>query len=234
MSKPMTTESLKDLLARIDILFEAAIESGMQATYEDGSETPNKALYEKTLKELRMHLSFIDGREEYIQALRDKVAELEPDALRWLAVIGCARVRALGSAGLEKEYTDGYAHIGLELWTHHEAESSDISIDWLSRFADKAVAAKGWDVEKPWKPSIGDKCSLSEKFCKKYGDWNPRDVYTITGLTLKQGKLDITITEPDGIGQTDGFELDDITRPFEPEELSEINGAVANRPKATI
>lgn len=68
------------------------------------------------------------------------------DAARWRAVVGCARVRVLGSAGLHSD-TDMYgnphgnnAHIGLELWTKHDAGSYPEAIADFTKFADKAVA----------------------------------------------------------------------------------------------
>ena len=73
-------------------------------------------------------------------------AVFEQDALRWRAVIGCARLRALGSSGLTSDF-DFYgnphgnnAHIGLELWTMHDAGTEELGISWFTKFADKAVA----------------------------------------------------------------------------------------------
>lgn len=70
----------------------------------------------------------------------------EQDALRWRAVIGCARLRALGSSGLTSD-NDFYgnphgnnAHIGLELWTMHDAGTEELGVRWFTKFADKAVA----------------------------------------------------------------------------------------------
>lgn len=68
------------------------------------------------------------------------------DAERWRALIGCARVRLLGSAGLgEQVGTTGYAHVGVELWTHHEAASHPEAIERLTQFADRAAATKSGD-----------------------------------------------------------------------------------------
>jgi len=95
--------------------------------------------------------------------LLDKITELRAaleaesqDASRWRAVVGCARVRALGSAGLTSDFNTynepygDYAHLGLELWTVHSAGSEPTAIEWLIKFADKAVAvmqAKKGEVE---------------------------------------------------------------------------------------
>lgn len=71
---------------------------------------------------------------------------IERDALRWRALLACGRIRALGSAGLTKDvdtYGHPYgnsAHLGLELWTVHPAGTEPMAIEWLNKFADKAVA----------------------------------------------------------------------------------------------
>jgi hypothetical protein len=67
------------------------------------------------------------------------------DAARWRALVGSARIRILGSAGLHRD-TDpngqpfnGYAHIGLELWTQHGGgHSPSDAVDWLTRYVDAA------------------------------------------------------------------------------------------------
>ena len=67
------------------------------------------------------------------------------DAARWRALIGSARIRVLGSVGLHSD-TDpngrpfnGYAHIGLELWTRHDGgHSPSDAADWLTRYVDTA------------------------------------------------------------------------------------------------
>lgn len=77
----------------------------------------------------------------------------EQDALRWRAVIGCARVKALGSSGLSSDF-DPYgnphgnnAHVGLELWTMHDAGTEELGVRWFNKFADKAVAVMLAKVE---------------------------------------------------------------------------------------
>jgi hypothetical protein len=63
------------------------------------------------------------------------------DAQRWRALIGCQRIRVLGSAGIETPKEDNYAHLGLELWTLHPTnDDHKLGADWLTRFADIAVA----------------------------------------------------------------------------------------------
>jgi len=75
------------------------------------------------------------------------------DAERWRALIGCARVRVLGSAGITRDidsfgnaYGD-FCHIGVELWTKHECSSEPTAIEWLTKFADKAVSVKNNEVK---------------------------------------------------------------------------------------
>lgn len=70
------------------------------------------------------------------------------DGERWRAVLGCARIRVLGSAGLHSDLDTygnrhgSYGHIGLELWTKHDAPSFPEAIADFIKFADKAIAAR--------------------------------------------------------------------------------------------
>jgi hypothetical protein len=89
----------------------------------------------------------LSGVHRLVAAMRASAgADFEQDALRWRAVIGCARLRALGSSGLTSDF-DFYgnphgnnAHIGLELWTMHDAGTEELGVRWFNKFADKAVA----------------------------------------------------------------------------------------------
>lgn len=63
------------------------------------------------------------------------------DAARWRAVLGCARLRVLGSAGIVQE-RGNYAHLGLEMWTQHEAGNEGPAVEWLTKFADKCIAVE--------------------------------------------------------------------------------------------
>jgi hypothetical protein len=56
------------------------------------------------------------------------------DAAKWRALVGCARIRVLGTAGVYEQLPDGYAHIGLELWTKHPASSTPASIEEFEKF----------------------------------------------------------------------------------------------------
>ena len=75
------------------------------------------------------------------------------DAARWRALLGTARIRPLGSAGLKTPENRNYAHLGLELWTTYGRDYSAeliermdrenaIGIEWLTKFADIAMAAQ--------------------------------------------------------------------------------------------
>lgn len=88
-----------------------------------------------------------DSAPQASEAVRD--AE---DAARWRAFIGCARIRPLGSAGLEQPDPNNYAHMGLEIWTVYGRDYSPELLKkmdaenergrrWLVMFADVARAA---------------------------------------------------------------------------------------------
>lgn len=66
-------------------------------------------------------------------------------AAKWNALIGCSRIRVLGSSGLSSDINsyganqNGYAHVGFELWTHGENHDSDsfqgmTGNHWLEKF----------------------------------------------------------------------------------------------------
>lgn len=80
--------------------------------------------------------------------LKDRLKAAEESARRWDAIIGCARIRCLGSAGIVKPNDNGYAHIGVELWTHHDAASDQGDIEWLTKFADACIALAKYEGRK--------------------------------------------------------------------------------------
>ncbi len=67
------------------------------------------------------------------------------DAMRWRALLLSARIRALGSAGIEND-RDGYAHLGMEIWTIYPtdttadayivAQENKLGKEWLIKYAD--------------------------------------------------------------------------------------------------
>jgi hypothetical protein len=82
-----------------------------------------------------------------LTASEKRVQELEPAAECWNALCSCDRIKIMGVAGLDSnspDFATPRAHIGLELWTQHEAKGDAQDIngrDWFSRFMEKAVAA---------------------------------------------------------------------------------------------
>jgi hypothetical protein len=89
-----------------------------------------------------LHSYGVDG--DTARTIAQALGPMLLDAERWQALIGSARVRVLGSAGLTSAKDpngnpwNGYAHIGLELWTRHDAPSNPIAITWLTKYADIA------------------------------------------------------------------------------------------------
>lgn len=80
------------------------------------------------------------------------------DAERWRALIGSARIRPLGCAGIKEREARNYAHLGLELWTvfgdslndeqrERLAKENALGREWLTAYADIAAisAAKNPD-----------------------------------------------------------------------------------------
>jgi hypothetical protein len=83
-------------------------------------------------------------------------AALVANDARWRAVLNCARLRALGSAGIEKPNAEGYAHLGLEMWTHYDAPTEPIAQEWLTKFADACVALDTARKDTPCGKESGD------------------------------------------------------------------------------
>jgi hypothetical protein len=88
----------------------------------------------------------IDGLHAQIEQLKAELLQKSVSAARWDAVMACGRIRVLGSAGLASD-TDPYnkpyghyGHLGLELWTKHEASTPPENILLFEKFADKAIA----------------------------------------------------------------------------------------------
>jgi hypothetical protein len=71
------------------------------------------------------------------------------DAANWRALLGSARIRSLGSAGLTTPLPNNYGHMGLELWTTYQMpdgfdyeKERGIGIDWLKRYVRIAAEAQ--------------------------------------------------------------------------------------------
>ncbi len=85
------------------------------------------------------------GRLRHIHALEDTILALREKAEKWDALRGCARLRIMGCAGLHEKSEDfksDYAHIGLELWTKHDATGDPSHVqglEWFDKFMIKAL-----------------------------------------------------------------------------------------------
>lgn len=79
---------------------------------------------------------------KFSSARKATPADVLADAERWRSIIGCARITAMGSAGLETPNPNGYAHLTVNLWTLHPAPSEAFAVEWLRNFADIAVRVK--------------------------------------------------------------------------------------------
>jgi hypothetical protein len=103
----------------------------------EACDTENAGLHLKCVGYLAQTI----GAQAKLEAAEQREKGLREDAERWRAIIGCARIRTLGSAGIVTPNEHGYAHIGVELWTHYTASSNPEAIEWLTKFADISKAA---------------------------------------------------------------------------------------------
>lgn len=70
------------------------------------------------------------------------------DAARWRALYNCARITAIGSAGLEKQNPEGYGHVTLNFWTHASGrETETYPREWLLKFVELARATQTKEVK---------------------------------------------------------------------------------------
>lgn len=77
----------------------------------------------------------------------------ERDAERWRALLNSARIRMIGSAGLNQPEPNNYAHFGMEIWTRYGSSLNDeqraemergneLGRAWLTKYAEIAMAAQ--------------------------------------------------------------------------------------------
>jgi hypothetical protein len=67
------------------------------------------------------------------------------DAAKWRALRNCARITAMGSAGMRPEKaTDDYAHVTLNFWTGgtYDSPGEPWAREWLDTFVEKALRAQ--------------------------------------------------------------------------------------------
>jgi hypothetical protein len=82
------------------------------------------------------------------QRMLDELAAMERDAAKWRALIGSARIRPIGCAGLlpGSGPDSVYGHLGLELWTRHAHVPNDTEhqrgVEWLELYVEKAQRAQ--------------------------------------------------------------------------------------------
>jgi len=74
------------------------------------------------------------------------------DAAKWRALRNCARITAMGSAGLTPEgeaYRTPYAHVTLNFWTGVKDEDAGppYAREWLDAFVEKALRAQAAPAE---------------------------------------------------------------------------------------
>jgi hypothetical protein len=88
-----------------------------------------------------------------VEGLTQVLAARNTDADRWHAFIHSARIRMIGSAGLNEPMPNNYAHFGMEIWTKYGRDYSPELLDqmdkgnvlgreWLTKYADIAIAAQ--------------------------------------------------------------------------------------------
>ena len=124
------------------ILSALALQAAAEAN--DGSTALTDALVlscgkqESTRQFLDRVLTHARTLERERQGLAAEVGRLTEDATKWRAFIGCKRIRVIGWAELNTPTP--YAHIGLELWTMHEADSEPNAVHRVEQFVAKCVA----------------------------------------------------------------------------------------------
>jgi hypothetical protein len=104
----------------------------------------------------------IDVRLQAEAKAEDRMQMVPPDVVRdsnrWRAFVGSGRIKPQGSAGLNAPMSENYAHMGLEIWTTYDRDYSEKLLaqmddetargrDWLTKYADVAVAAMRAAVE---------------------------------------------------------------------------------------
>lgn len=89
------------------------------------------------------------------------------DAAKWRALRNCARITAMGSAGLERETAADYAHVTLNFWTctdntYGGDPGPPWARDWLDRFVEKARRAQKSEPRRLTESEIADAASLAQ------------------------------------------------------------------------
>jgi hypothetical protein len=64
------------------------------------------------------------------------------DAAKWRALRNCARITALGSAGIVTQRPNNYAHLTLNFWTVHDTPGDPMTLAWFDEFVEIAQRAQ--------------------------------------------------------------------------------------------
>lgn len=134
--------------------------AAVQHVPEPSNEGPGSAAVGADLTLLDEVLGYLDraafalataGNEELARCYHDHVVRLRAprqpsadaeDAAMWRALVGCGRIRIVGSAGLHSENPNKYAFLTLELWTTYPgATTSPVAIETLEKFVSIAREA---------------------------------------------------------------------------------------------
>ncbi|MCE0464880.1 hypothetical protein [Pseudomonas uvaldensis] len=149
-------ETIKSQFDECARLFVDATELACKAQRErDQFKADNETWRLSIEAERCVHRATVKGLQDELDRLKGpafdaELAAMRRDAERWRALISCARIRFLGSAGYWEKDPYGnspgnYRHFGAEFWTMHEAPTADKerAAEILNGFADAAIAAMG-------------------------------------------------------------------------------------------
>jgi hypothetical protein len=70
------------------------------------------------------------------------------DAAKWRALRNCARITAMGSAGIVTQQPNNYAHLTLNFWTVHDTPGDPVTLAWFDEFVEIAQRAQAGPVLK--------------------------------------------------------------------------------------
>jgi hypothetical protein len=93
----------------------------------------------------------IEELERQLAAAQTTAQQDSRDADLWRGLIGSARIRPLGCAGIKQPEERGYAHLGMELWTVYGTSMNDeqlervakenaLGVEWLTKYATISAA----------------------------------------------------------------------------------------------
>jgi hypothetical protein len=148
---------------------------------------PCRGIREKSIEIIERLRGELEAAEQHVKILQEQrdaeppvETQVQRDAKRWRALIGCARIRVMGSAGLHDPQSN-YAHIGVEFWTHHAAQTNPEAIETLLKFVERASVTKPASecgaCDKP-----GEHCANVHGICSRHDGRPAKDVsYHVCG-----------------------------------------------------